>query len=347
MELACDIIRRKDFSINPSLLLSEIKKLGISFNIKNNNPKNFKKVVKTYLPYFDNLAKYLFNKDNKDLGYALLLTYYISEYPTKILYSNLQKKQNYSSFQTKLNDQDKHEIVNAANRVILFLEGVNDNIDKFYDAVDYYYALYKIWTSDDLYRINNLFHELYKLCSHKDNRYKSTIINILDKMFSLNTKMTIQILLENYKHFVINKVITNYIWNTIKKISTGTINQESCDHNVDSDIQHIILIMITRLRIELISLLSNSADLKDIYYKIDTENIIRNIRNYKFNQSEINYIINILISKINKLYPTSNIPYGWVAEQADIPCTPMTHTIIHKYYNDVFSIFKSMFKILY
>ena len=125
----------------------------------------------------------IINIKDKNLGYALLLTYYISEYPTEILYSNSQEKQIYSSLQTKLNSpmersrlrkskdfravekllkskptyQDiKHKIFNAANHVILFLEGMKDNIDEFYDAVDYYYSLYNIWTSDDLYKINNL-----------------------------------------------------------------------------------------------------------------------------------------------------------------------------------------------
>ena len=339
MELSCDIIRRRKYSINNSSLLSNIKilsnikKLDIGCHIKNNNPIKFEKVVETYLPHFDHLAKHLFNKD-LNLGYALLLTYYISEYPTETLYNNSQEKSN----------QDiKHKIFNAANHVILFLEGINDNVDEFCDAVDYYYSLYKIWTSDDIYKINNLFDELYNLCYHNNDKltiykltiYKLKIINILDKMFALNTKMTIQILLENYKYFVTNKIITKHMWGTITRISNSNPKKE------DSNIQHIILIMITRLRIELISLLSNSVDLKDIYYRIDTEDIIRNIRNYTFNQSKINHIINILTSKIHKLYPTSKIslPHH-LTKQLDNKTT-------NKYYKDIFSIFKSMFNILY
>jgi hypothetical protein len=294
MELACNIIRVKATEIKPEYILNNIKKLNIPQYL--DQPKHFNVAKKYCLPVFNKLAQELFSNHN-DLGYALLLSYYISTFNNHI-------------FPIKTSYENK--LVSTANKVILYLEGSRRIDHDFHDTVDYYYSLYKIWNSSDLQAITALYDSFISLCTeYKYNtKYEYRIVNIIDKMFYINDKMAAKLLLQNYNMYMDITVATNKLW--------------SCLNNVN-DINHVFLILTAELRIKLIYLTHSSKDRKDIYYKIDTEDIIKDIRTNNFGQNKIKNIINLFRSKIYKLY------------YVDIkkPKTNILHT------------FRSMFDVLY
>jgi len=340
MELACDIIRRKTTRIKPRHIIKKIKKLNI-VQYLNNSHQNFLYKAKKYcLSTFNYLARELFSNHDDDLGYALLLAYYISSYSDDIF---------------SIKTEYENKLIMASNKVILYLQGTISNIDhEFYDTVDYYYSLYKIWNSPDLKKINILYDTLIDSCveyklvsiapaiynnhsrtkklnytnslkrhqthSAKVKSFSDKMVDIINTMFIINNKMTIKLLLQNYRQYANIKAVTDTLWKHIDDIS---------------DIRHIILIIIAELRIKIIHQSYTPIDKKDIYYKINIEDMIRNIRNDTLTPKKINGIINLFTSKIQKIYPNSFI------------ATPSSSKIwSDEYQNSITNIFMEMFNIL-
>ena len=194
---------------------------------------------------------------------------------------------------------------------------------EFYDIVDYYYSLYKIWSSPDITVINNIYDKLIDACiEYRINKYGiHTIIRLIKKMFIINNKMATKTLLQNYKNFVDINIVSNEIWKCI-----ATINDRNWDH--------VILIMIAELRIHFIPQLKTSSDRKDIYYKIDIENIIKLIRNNEFHCEKLDTIMNIFISKINKVYNAYMLPFSREYENLQL------------YYKHIVDLFEQMYTII-
>ncbi len=340
MELACDIIRRKTTRIKPRYIIGKIKKLNIVKYLNKSHQDFLYKAKKYCLPTFNHLARELFSNHDDDLGYALLLAYYISSYSDDI-------------FNVKTEYENK--LIMASNKVILYLQGTISNIDhEFYDTVDYYYSLYKIWNSPDLKKINILYDTLIDLCvkyklvsitlaiynDHKPIKklnyinslkrhqtqntkiksFSDKMIDIVNTMFIINNKMATKLLLQNYRQYVNIKAITNTLWKHIDNIS---------------DVRHIILIIIAELRIKIIHQSYTSIDKKDMYYKVNIEDMIRNIRNDTLTPKKINSIINLFTAKIQKIYPNSFIA-----------APPSSKIWSDEYQNSITNIFMAMFNIL-
>ena len=276
MELACDIIRRRETQVEPEHIIDKIKDLGM-LRYLNLSHERFLRIAKErFLPTFNYIADSLFTDHGKDLGYALMLSYYISSYARDIF-----------AIQTEA----ETKLITAANKVIIYLQGIKNLGSDFYDTVDYYYSLYKIWNSDDLLRISTLHDRLNDLC--REHRItgkipKRQMIRLYNKMININEKMTIKLLLQNYDIYT-DAVVTK-MWH---------------DMDVSEDMTHIIVMLAVELSIKLIQKMSSAQDRKDIYYKVDTEKMIRSIRNDRCTPEKINKIVMLLRSKVQKM---SNVP---------------------------------------
>lgn len=309
MELSYSIIKPIRTVVESEYVLNTVRKLDIVQYITHHTPEDYMKYIKNKcLPYFNSISKQLFKNHDGDIGYALLMAYYISSYSNII-------------FHVKTNFE--HKIIHASNEVISYLEGVKKiNDTDFYDAIDYYYSLYKMWSSPDLVIVNKIYNRLINKCiEYKINknhrRINKDIKYLMKRMSIINTRMMIEKILQNYNHLIKIDIVRNILWSHIKQIT--------------EDIEHTILIMIAEFRIMLIPKLTSSLDRKDIYYKIDTENILRDIRNNKFTPAKINDILNIFVSKIKKLYPKYNIK------------VPSSTTWTDQYYHHIVEIFRSMY----
>jgi len=130
--------------------------------------------------------------------------------------------------------------------------------------------------------------------------HQSLITNIdnlkmkIKLLFELNCLFATQILLHNYDSF--KNIETNNIYPFIWSQITNSYNTTNAKENM-------ILIIITELKIKLIKTLTNLTARKDLYYQIDTENIIEHIRNGSLNHDTINKIMAQLQAKTHMINP--------------------------------------------
>ncbi len=308
MELTCNIIKCKEDFNKYEHILNVIKDFDIKRHITRDS-KEFIYNIQQYRPHFDNYAQHAFTNHDGDLGYAMLMTYYISAYSDTI-------------FTIKTNFENK--LIRAANQIVSYFEEDKKNYDsEFYNIIDYYYSVYKIWSSPDISVINKIYDKLIDACiEYRINEcsdYK--ISHFIKRIFIINNKMATKTLLQNYPHFINIPVAQNIIWTCINNIK---------DENLD----HIVLIMIAELRIHIIPKLHTSTDRKDIYYKIDIENIIKLIRNNKFNCEKLDPFLNIFVSKINK---SNNKNIQRFKKKCDN---------LQEYYIEIVDLFKQMYDII-
>jgi len=325
MELACDIIIKKNYESNTEKYQKKFIDLKLNKKILSLKPAEYLNEInkKKNLKCVNDFVDKLFKKHDDKLGYSLMLSYYIS-YNAEELFKPFKTN-------SDLN------FLNAANKIIYYLEKIKDDMniiyqDDFIDAVDEYFAYYKKWTSKDtLYHIDSLFENLtklitiYKIKIKKQMEIKNEIneiMEIMDKIYKIDKKFAIKTFLNKYQYFVINEILTNKIWHMIEKMSFN-----------ENDRNHIILLIIAELRVKLIPMLVIPKDRKDIYYQIDTEEIIKNIRCNNFHLTNLKKIMDIFEDKISILYP----------KYKNINDTTMS---IKWNENIIFEKFKMMFNVL-
>ncbi len=293
MDLACDIVKKREITNGKISVLNKFKNM----NLREDIDKKIKQ--HNYIEESNNILNAIFETSNKDFGFSILFAYYISTY------SNTIFSKNKSDLARRL--------IFAANSVVVQIEHIatEDNLEEFYNAVDNYYSLYKIWSSrDSLNKIEILLESLInetkiyrlKLLKNMDiTSMDDRMDSIIDKMFSINKNFTIKILLDNYDYLCVVKDLKDVIWRKILE-AMGEYRE------------NIILMMITGIKIHLIHLLKNSEDRRDIYYKLDNENIIKTIRDNNLTPEKTSYLMQILVDKINKLDNKNRINFRLVGK---------------------------------
>jgi hypothetical protein len=201
---------------------------------------------------------------------------------------------------------------------------------EFYNTVDTYYSLYSLWKSEDsidkaiqlleqiLYDVGISYLKTRKMASlnvpvqksasvstPRSDIVKSTSLSVVSsssydyfinydygpieenihKLFKINSKFALNLILDNYSKFKSNEKLQNIIWTVIKAFFPKPKDE-------------VLLLLISQVRIKLIPLLTSIQDRKDIYYDIDSEKIIDNIRNDQFNFKSIKEIIDRLQAKV-------------------------------------------------
>lgn len=301
MDLAYDIIKKKDLEKNHEKNMSINNKLDSIFlkfrkldllNLSNKlSFSNYINKINTYdfINTSNALVVHFFDNPSADLGYSLLEAYYISKHGANVI--------------KDLDDNINMKIILAANKVVTCLEKLKKSgkiDDKFYEIVDDYYSVYKIWKSLDKFRlieemhnefINNvqIYNNIVNKIDHKNTTAKieNRIIVLLEKIVTINSNYGIKKILENYKILENLMMIRNRVWFYI---------YNKLMHN---DMQ-IIVILIVEIKTKLI----NKSDIesrRELYYKIDTDNIVNCIRSNSLTPIVINKILQLLCEKASRI----------------------------------------------
>lgn len=269
MELACDIVKKINNDTDICDVVNELKNINIGCLFDKYNEQHIINKINSILkPIFEN---------SEEISKSITFAYHIS---LKSIKTN--KQQNLDN-----------KIINAAHKLVTYIEHSID--DDFLDKIDYYFALYKTLMSINLFgSIDSYFdklEELIKIQYFNKHFDHDVVIKIINKMFQINAKITVKKILSNYKMVMIIPEIKNHFW-------TNIIRDESNNYQ---NYSHFFLIMVAELRIILLSKLSTINDKKDIYYKIDIEDIITYIRTNNLTVDIANKIIVLFAQKIHKL----------------------------------------------
>lgn len=318
MELACNIITRKDYKISSNIdAVNKFKNLRISEKIKNLSVKEYITLVKSksFKSVASKFADLLVSNDDNDLGKAILMAYYISNYCNEIF--------------KPIKTSNDMKLINAANILLYHLNEIEHNNistsflnDNFIDAIDHYYSLYKKWTSNEkLNDISNLMDKLIDIMNgHKNKSDTKKIKKYIKRMFDVNVNFAIKSLLDNYEIFHGIDEVLDIVWDNIR--------------SKVKDYIHVFVIMLAEIRVKLIKLINSAVDRKNIYYNVDIDMIIKNIRNNKFNVNEFNTIFGIILESIHKFDNGIEYPVKF-------------HDFNKESINHILIMFKQIFQILY
>lgn len=265
MEIACDIIKQKLDKSNKSFELSIAQNFK-DLNLKNicslNDFFNLSKKEK-YIDATRNLLKLYFQNVDMVMISAIQMAYCISLFSDKI----------FDSYKNKF----EQKLIYSANKVMITIERIigitEENMEpsNFYNIIDNYLSLYKIWKSQDsIDSLNKVYCEYEKelriikikkkrkmnICLDKLNGY-------INKMFEINPKYATRILLHNYPNFIMGNH-EEYFWESVKKA-------------YEEFPEIIFITLVSELKILLIPFLKNPSERKEIYYNIDTEDLIKQI----------------------------------------------------------------------
>lgn len=290
MELACDIIREnKKYYECKCTAISSFKKLNLCTLSKKYESKKFINKIneELYLKTANNLISFLFENKNEDIGFSLLMVYYITAYKNSIF---IPIKTNFDI-----------KLIEAAYSVMQCIDQLFDTNNNLTSEFNNYYSMYKTWTSKEpLNKINAIFDQIHdQIIAHtvKKMSYPNKVIPcLMNKMILIDDSFAIQLLLNNYN--ILNKVTSmDILWEKVKQ-------QFPQKRNI------IVLMLIAELRIKLLSILKTSSDKKDIYYNIDIENIINDMATHHFTPSKLNYLIKLLSSKLNISHDITDIAWS-------------------------------------
>ncbi len=284
MELACDIPKQSKKIIIENKINDKFKKLRLhgiqDLHVFLSKIKKEKYIKRTTL-----LLEQYFQDVEKDMVDAVLMAYCISSFSDKL----------FDSYKSRF----EQKLIFAANKVVVAIDKLIINSEppsEFYNTIDHYVSLYKVWKSQDsINELTKLFEEIQNEIQIM-NLQKKRGLNInttkskelIDKLFLKNSKYATRILLHSYDIFNNSHELEKYFWNCVK-----TAYQKY--HDV------IFVTLVSELKIRLIPLLTDPYDRKKIYYSIDTEELIQKISNMLLTNDAIMNIINIFGNKIKKI----------------------------------------------
>jgi len=338
MEMTCDILKKTSTSERYREVKTKFRELKLNNLSRSESFKTFTKIInkQKYLELTKRLLQEFVQNVTDDLSHSILMAYCMSAFPnnvfssktrfeTKLLlfankivimvenlindkmvnsefYDESHNSKRY--FATSFNNDESH------NSKRYFATSFNNgeshnskryfppsfNNDEFISNVDHYYSLYKTWQSED--HINNVSN-VYDLIQEDVNIIQiqqkrniecsySNLNSKIIKLFCMNPKYATRILLHNYNIFTKMRKVQKTIWNEIYS-------------NYNNNKEIMFLILTSEIKIKLIQILTFSDDRKEIYYGIETENIINKMRIYELSVIEINDILTILQNKVHKL----------------------------------------------
>ena len=318
MEIACDILKKSSTTERYTEIKKKFKSLNLSEISRTNSLEMFIKIINTpkYISAVTLLIEEYFNEIDEDMGLSILMAYCISSYSNKL----------FDLYKTKF----EQKLILSANKVVLCIEKIllnnkpsSELTEEFLNIIDHYYSLYKIWQSkDSINEMSKLFENMQDITNILKIQIlkKMLVVNYdslfdsMNKLFDLNVKYAIRILLHNYDIFDGLQLFETAFW-------------ENVVSNYQKYKDAIFVILVVELRIQLIPQLTNPQDRKELYYNLDTEDIINKIRNYDLDNHKIIKIINLLQNKTNKI----NIEYE---------IKKITHKTTD---NELIDVFKMMF----
>lgn len=318
MEIACGILKstknnylqdNNTFTMSTGkstskYIFNNFKNLKLCNLATKNNLDSFLKIIqRTYfIETTTTLMQYFFENIDNNISTAILMAYCISSY-SDVLFDTYK-----SRFEQKL--------IISANQVVAIIEKVLISKESFnhrqtlVSTVDHYYSLYKLWKSgESLGEMSKLFDNMTDiaiLLSKKNNTNINKNLKILlTRLFELNNNYALRIMLHNYDIFKNLTWFEEFFWQDIVYV---IYNQISEDQNNDM-INSMFVISVVELKIKLIQLLNNPADRKEIYYYLDSEDMIDKIRKSFFNFKNMVEVIQLLQNKIQKIditFPIEN-----------------------------------------
>ncbi|QKF94108.1 hypothetical protein QKU48_gp0650 [Fadolivirus algeromassiliense] len=294
MEIACDILRRSSISDRHKDIRKKFKELKLSDICRKSSYSSFYKLINNekYINTTMSLIEQYVDNVDTEFSLSILMAYCISAYPDNL----------FDTFRSRF----EQKLILAANKVVLYLEKLiteselsSDFHDEFLNIMDHYYSLYKLWKSrDSINQMSIVFDEMkeainiYRLQLKRNytlTNYDSIYLS-LNELFNQNPKYATRILLHNYDIVRVIDAVEIKFWDKVREA-----------YSRDKDA--IFIIMVAELRIKLIPMLTNPIDRKELYYTIDTEEIINKVRAYDFTQDKIKKIMNTLQSKVAIVNP--------------------------------------------
>jgi hypothetical protein len=214
MELACDIIRKKNKGEDVFNLVKQLREIKIG---EKNNIMESKELNKKLIPIINSIFE-----NSKEISESIVFAYYVSSTPKELI-----EKHTKSIINSKL--------IYASNSLVAYIEyfGNETNSNEFFETIDYFFSQYKTWKSFDLFaKIDDLYNmleddvKLYfmskRVKSKKKSSVKSNSLKLVDTIFSIHPRIAAKKLLSNYE--VVSSVpsIKNRIWENISDISTDS-----------------------------------------------------------------------------------------------------------------------------
>ena len=179
-------------------------------------------------------------------------------------------------------------------------------------------------SNEKLNNISNLIDKLIDIVNgnikSKHSDHIKRIKKIIKKIFSINVNFAIKSLLNNYDLFSDVEGILDIIWDNIK-------------HTV-KDYIHVFVIMMAEIRVKLIKSIDSAIDRRTIYYNVDIDTIIKEIRNNTFDIGEFNKVFKIIALHTGKL--NNSVQYH-------VPFPDFSKESI----NNIMLAFKDIFNTLY
>lgn len=317
MELACDILKRskeetkKEIEMEDDINL-KFQKLGLN---SISTPTDFLNSIKKekYICCTKALLEQYFQNVDDDMVNAIQMSYCLSSFSNEI----------FDSYKSRF----EQKLIVAANKVMIAIDKLIKNSEppsEFYNIIDNYLSLYKVWKSQDSINVlTKLFEEIQKeLKIIKLQKKKGLNINLskseelIDKLFLENPKYATRILLHNYNIFSDSQDIEKYFWNCV---------QNTCKKYWDI----IFVTLVAELKIHLIPFLTDPCDRKKIYYSLDTENLIQKISNNELTSDVVHNIMIIFSNKIKK------INSKFIFETIDEDSIPSIVKLFESFYHEV------------
>ena len=203
-----------------------------------------------------------------------MTAYYISGYSDEIFVYYT------SSFDNKF--------IFYCNKVIIEIDNIikYNKSDEFIDVLDYYYSLYTIWDSKNKIReIDKIFNNsisdidtyliLKKLNPNSTIELYEIISDSLKRIFEIDNYLAVHIFLSKYK---ILEYFSYTIWEYIEIL-------------YKKNKKHIFVLLLAEIKTHLMKNVTDINKLKEIYYSIDIDSIINNIKNSNFDDDTMSSII--------------------------------------------------------
>lgn len=295
MELAYDLIKIKKPIKCKNILL--LKNLKLSKYVKEYDHKKFYSLInsKKYINSCKSFLEELFDTKgcDKELPLIVLKSYYITNYKKYVFGDELSCTESRLLLAAGILTNILNKITKLHNKKIS-----KRRHNKLIDAIDYYLAIYNIWASKSrLVRLEEIFNDIkekYTILKYShDSESQNESINCINykivNMFLINPYFTVNILLENYYLVLASCSTYNIFWENV--------NVNIIDH------ERIFIIIVSLLRLRLINMLKIGKARKELYYMIDVEDIIKNIRYNKFTDSNKKKIIDIFYDKVRIISP--------------------------------------------